>query len=416
MGIALPVMAGNAVPIEDDTVVAADELAANAKAPVVPKEPTSVKLKAYEFAYSGKVITPTVIAKDGTKTIPKKYYTIKNITNCKNVGDHKITVTFKGNYKGEETLEFTILPKATKIKSLKADSSSITVKYDKQAKEATGYDLLYGTSSNRGEAEPIEIKSAITTSKVITGLEPGTKYYFWIRTVKGDYESAWSSPKSIKTKGKSSGKDLDPKTISLPYDTISKKVTINGKEFSKYTYNEFKDYLTSYPGAKQVKDSDGDIEVILTSGGKDFILGEIYENETSDYKNLYIYLKGGSRIYSAVQSDYTANSYVKRFSTKGVDPSQNHDFNKKMEVTSFIKSSGSTLFDTLQSGLFKLLSGYDRGSVINIKGANIKTLTLKNSISPASAGLIRLQYDNSNKEISLNSDHDFSSIRFTTYK
>lgn len=400
-GSALPVMAESTAPAADDDMVISIEASADAKTP------TSVALTKTAYEYTGKVITPAVTAKDGSKTISKSNYTVKSKTNCKTVGEHQVTVTFKGAYSGSKVLKFKINPKGTTIKSFSAKDNSITVKYNKQAKETTGYEIIYSTSSKGDDSEKVKINSTSTVSKQITGLKPGTKYYFKVRTFKKSgskyYYSSWSAVKNFKTTGKDPESEL--KNLSLPYDTISKKVTMNGKELSKYTYNDIKKYLTSYPKAEKVVNTYGDTDVILKSGGKNYLLGS-YDDE---YETARIYYKGGS--YVSVSS--SSIGYYKRFSTATNNNGliTDHDYNKKMEVTSYIKTAGSSLFDSLKSGLFKLLSGYKKDSVIPIKGATIKTLGHPENLSPASAGRISIAYPN-NKSIGLSSYKTGSRITF----
>lgn len=59
----------------------------------------------------------------------------------------------------------------------------------------TGYDIGYGTNSS----SPTTIISASTSPKTVTGLEPGTLYYFWVRAKNYVGASPWSAKTSVET-------------------------------------------------------------------------------------------------------------------------------------------------------------------------------------------------------------------------
>ena len=68
----------------------------------------SVKLSKTKYKYTGKDIKPEVTVKDATgKKISKSNYTIY-YTDNKKVGNAKVTVVFKGKYKGTKTAKFKI--------------------------------------------------------------------------------------------------------------------------------------------------------------------------------------------------------------------------------------------------------------------------------------------------------------------
>lgn len=95
------------------------------------KKVASVKLSTTTYTYNGKVKKPAVTAKDDkNNVIPKSDYTVKYSSGCKNVGKYTATVTFRGDYSGSFVRTFQIIPKGTKIKSLKAGKKSFTVKLD----------------------------------------------------------------------------------------------------------------------------------------------------------------------------------------------------------------------------------------------------------------------------------------------
>ena len=81
-------------------------------------------------------------------------------------------------------------------------SGKITVKWEKNAK-ATGYQLQYSKSSSFASGnKKVNISSAGTVSKAISGLKKDSTYYVRIRSYKtvgnAKYYSGWSSKKTVK--------------------------------------------------------------------------------------------------------------------------------------------------------------------------------------------------------------------------
>lgn len=96
------------------------------------------------------------------------------------------------------------LPKTTSLSSvISTAKGKFTAKWTKNS-AITGYQIQYATKSNFSNAKTSTITSYKTTSKVITGLTNGKKYYVRIRcykTVSGvKYYSAWSSAKTVTIK------------------------------------------------------------------------------------------------------------------------------------------------------------------------------------------------------------------------
>lgn len=163
-------------------------------------------------AYNGKVQTPSVTVKDSNgKTLKKDTdYTVSYSSGRKNVGRYSIKITYKGNYGciPAQTLYYNIVPKATTLKSVSAQSKGFTVNWNKQATQTTGYQIQYSTKSNFSNAATVWVAGNKNTSKKITGRAGNTKYYVRVRTYKTvkfngkDYNvfSSWSSVKTVTTK------------------------------------------------------------------------------------------------------------------------------------------------------------------------------------------------------------------------
>ncbi len=167
---------------------------------------SNIKVNTASYVYNGKVKTPAVTVKDSKgKTLRKNTdYTVTYAKGRKNVGKYKVTVTLKGNYSGTKTLSFTIVPKGTKLSSVKAGKKQVTVKWKAQKKSTTGYQVQYSTSKKFKGAKIATIKKNKTTSATIKKLKGGKKYYVRVRTYKtvgkAKYYSAWSNAKNAKAK------------------------------------------------------------------------------------------------------------------------------------------------------------------------------------------------------------------------
>ncbi len=167
---------------------------------------SSVTLSKTKYTYNGKVKKPTVVAKDnkGNTLTEGKDYTVKYESGRKKVGTYTVTVKFKGDYSGTKKLTFKIVPKSTSITTLKAGSKKFTVKWKEKSTQVTGYQIEYSTSSKMSNSNKVTVKDSSTTSKTISKLKKGKKYYVRVRTYKTvdgkKIYSSWSEIKSVKVK------------------------------------------------------------------------------------------------------------------------------------------------------------------------------------------------------------------------
>ncbi|MBQ0041409.1 MAG: fibronectin type III domain-containing protein [Clostridiales bacterium] len=147
-------------------------------------------------------------SKDGLKpTInPENYDVTVTSKNKTDIGTAKATVTFKGDYAdlGKYKVSFKIVPAATTLKSVKPGKKALTIKWDKQTKKTSGYQVQYSTSSKFKSAKTVTITKNKTTSKKISKLKAKKNYYVRVRTYKTvsktKYYSAWSNVINAKTK------------------------------------------------------------------------------------------------------------------------------------------------------------------------------------------------------------------------
>ena len=145
--------------------------------------PKTIKLSATEYTYSGKVKKPTVTVIDANgKTISSNNYTVSYASGCKNVGRYKVTVSFKGKYKGTKTLYFTITPKTpSSAKAALTSKYSTTSGYDdvkfswKKSAGASGYAVYYKKSSASGYTY---LTTTTDTYVYKKNLSDGVKYTF----------------------------------------------------------------------------------------------------------------------------------------------------------------------------------------------------------------------------------------------
>ena len=139
------------------------------------------------------------------KTLKKNTdYTVSYAKGRKYVGKYAVKITFKGNYTGTKTLCFTINPKGTSLKSVKAGKKSFTAKWSAQKSQTSGYQVQYSTAKSFKGAKTVTISKNKTTSKTVKSLKAGKKYYVRVRTYKTvgktKYYSGWSGYKTVKPK------------------------------------------------------------------------------------------------------------------------------------------------------------------------------------------------------------------------
>ena len=129
-------------------------------------------------------------------------YTVSYRNNV-NVGMASVIITGKDDYTGTKTAYFTILPKPTKLRSVKGAKKKFTVKWNKQAAQITGYQIQYGTRSSFKGAK-VKTAGAGKTNLTIKKLKAKKTYYVRIRTYRKvgaqTYYSAWSAKKKVKTR------------------------------------------------------------------------------------------------------------------------------------------------------------------------------------------------------------------------
>ena len=109
------------------------------------------------------------------------------------VGRYTVKITFMNLYSGTVTKTYDIKPRGTKINKITPKRKEMTVKWNKQADQTDGYQILYSTSSKFKSAKKVTVSGRNLTSKKIKGLQSKKKYYVKIRT----YKKIMSGKKAI---------------------------------------------------------------------------------------------------------------------------------------------------------------------------------------------------------------------------
>ena len=171
---------------------------------------SEIALSQISYTYNGKVKTPAVIVKDSNGTVLQEGtdYEVTYTGNRKSIGQYTVCVTLKGKYTGTKELTFEIVPKGTKLTAKSGQKKAFTVKWKKQKKQISGYQIQYGTKKNFSKAKTVTVKSKNTTKKKITGCAAKKTYYVRIRTYKNvkvngktkKIASSWSKTFKVKTK------------------------------------------------------------------------------------------------------------------------------------------------------------------------------------------------------------------------
>lgn len=131
--------------------------------------------------YNARYKKPTVTVKDANgKTLKAdRDYTVK-YHDHKNVGTATATVTFTGNYEGEKTLTFRIVPASVQSVQAKRKDNSATLTW-KKSKGAK----LYGIFTHDEETgEYTRIAVTEDTEYTVKGLKKDAKYTYYIRAGK----------------------------------------------------------------------------------------------------------------------------------------------------------------------------------------------------------------------------------------
>lgn len=166
------------------------------KTTIIPK--VTAKFAKTAYAYSGKVITPTVTVTntEGAVLTADKSYTLKYSSGRKEMGEYAVRVTLSGSkYEGTTKIYFNIIPGRASV-TTDEDTDKITLTWEK-VKGAKGYRVYsYNVEKKTYKA----LKTITGTSYTITNLESGTDYAYSVRAYgKVGGETIWGSHSVVKT-------------------------------------------------------------------------------------------------------------------------------------------------------------------------------------------------------------------------
>ncbi len=166
----------------------------------------SAVLSKTEFVFSKRAVMPEYVVRDRNNNALKKGrdFTVTYSGN-KSTGKAQAKITFCGNYKGEKTLSFRILPAATKkIKVINITSSSFKATWTK-VPGAGGYRVSVYKNGRCVQKEDIN-RNSVT----FKGLDPGCKYTVKVQTYVyiGSSKAFSSNLKSFKTATKAQSPKL----------------------------------------------------------------------------------------------------------------------------------------------------------------------------------------------------------------
>ena len=165
----------------------------------------SQKINKAKFVYNGKKQVPSVTVKtsDGKKLAANKDYKISSEKSVKS-GKYQLQVKYIGDYSGTAKFNYIINPKGTSLKKLIPKKEKAIIKWTKQPKDITGYQVCYSLKKSFKGSKSVTVKGAKKTKTVIKKLKSNKKYYVRIRTykkIKGKYYySKWSKVKTVTVK------------------------------------------------------------------------------------------------------------------------------------------------------------------------------------------------------------------------
>ncbi len=151
----------------------------------------TVKLSDSYYIYNGKKKNPSVAVKDSKGNNLKKGtdYTLEYSGGRKAIGTYSVKITFTGNYAGEKTLNFSVLPAKTEKIISGQTESSIKLKWQK-VEGAAGYRVyLFNTKTKNYKTLVTTTKNSFTVKK----LKAGTTYKFAVKAyTKSESGVLWS--------------------------------------------------------------------------------------------------------------------------------------------------------------------------------------------------------------------------------
>ena len=179
-------------------------------------------------SYTGSAIKPSVTVKVNGKTLSlNKDYKVTYSNNI-SVGTAKILIKGTGNYTGEKTITFKIIPKKiSKVSLSKKTTNSLTLSWNK-LDDVTGY-KIYKYDSKSEDYEYLKtIKGASTTSFTDSNLTDATVYKYKVRGYKtvdgnaynGFISNSFAESTKVKTVSNLNLKTRNATSLELSWDKV----------------------------------------------------------------------------------------------------------------------------------------------------------------------------------------------------
>ena len=248
----------------------------------------SLKLKYETVVYDGKYKRPslTITDAEGAKLIKGEDYLLElpEKDECINAGTYTYTVTFIGNYEGETTLTYKVVPgKASKIVSKGTKQTYIDLKWS-TVKGADGYRIYVKTSS--GGWKKLATVKGKTTYRV-KDLKAGTNYTFAVKAFSkaADGETTiWATEFA-----EQAFKTLPGKTSKLTAKTSKNAVKLTWKEVKGA--EGYRVYVKTAKGGWKT--------VATVKGGKvTYTVKGLKTNTTYEYAVKAFYKDGSATVWS----------------------------------------------------------------------------------------------------------------------
>lgn len=169
----------------------------------------SISLTSSSYPYCGLAYYPEaeVFDANGKRLQKGEDYAVSYQSDCRNIGFHMVSIQLKGNYTGQKTESFCIVPGAAAGLKVKALKRGIQVSWKKNA-SVSGYEIRYSYKKNFSGAKKADVPSVFVSKKQIASLKSRKICYVSIRAYKRVYVNgrfqklygAWSSAKQVAVK------------------------------------------------------------------------------------------------------------------------------------------------------------------------------------------------------------------------
>jgi len=214
---------------------------------------------------------------DTTPTSAKYYYKVysKDGANAQSSGTNAVSITPTGKWTSAPSLN-----SGPDVSSITTRKATVTWSTSRSADSK----IQYGTSSDDyGDVEPSNSSQVTSHSIQLSGLTPGTKYYYKAKWTDEDGNTGTSEEKSFTTDPAPSVKDVSAKNIGLTSGII--QFTSTGASKVKIYYGA----STSFGGAKEISTSTSETTYTaeltgLSDGTKYYYKINTFDSDGTEYE------------------------------------------------------------------------------------------------------------------------------------